>query len=46
MAKKASAKQAAAERKSSFEESLEQLEAIVRRLEDGQLPLAEALNQY
>jgi exodeoxyribonuclease VII small subunit len=30
----------------SFEQALEQLETIVRRLEDGQLPLAEALDQY
>jgi exodeoxyribonuclease VII small subunit len=46
VAKKARKKEAATERKPSFEESLDQLEAIVRRLEDGQLPLAEALEQY
>ena len=46
MAKKASETQAADPRKPSFEESLEQLEAIVRRLEDGQLPLAESRDQY
>jgi exodeoxyribonuclease VII small subunit len=46
VAKKASEKHAAGARKPSFEESLEQLEAIVRRLEDGQLPLAESLDQY
>jgi len=32
--------------KRSFEGALEQLEAIVRQLEGGQLPLAEALAQY
>jgi len=30
----------------TFEESLEQLEAIVRKLEGGQLPLADSLEQY
>ena len=30
----------------SFEESLEQLETIVRKLEGGQLPLADSLGQY
>lgn len=30
----------------SFEESLEQLERVVRQLEDGQLGLSEALTQY
>jgi exodeoxyribonuclease VII small subunit len=30
----------------TFEDSLEQLEAIVRKLEGGQLPLADSLEQY
>jgi exodeoxyribonuclease VII small subunit len=30
----------------SFEEALAQLEAIVRQLEDGQIPLAESLARY
>lgn len=30
----------------SFEESLEQLEAIIRKLEGGQLPLDDSLEQY
>ena len=30
----------------TFEESLDQLEAIVRKLEGGQLPLADSLEQY
>jgi exodeoxyribonuclease VII small subunit len=52
VAKKISARKAASTRKGadkkglSFEQALEQLELIVRRLEDGQLPLAEALAQY
>ncbi len=30
----------------SFEESLEQLEAIVAQMEDGDVPLAELLDQF
>lgn len=44
--KGASAQQDADTGEPSFEQALEQLETIVRRLEDGQLPLAEALDQY
>lgn len=43
MAKK---KKATKAEQPSFEQSLEQLEAIVSKLESGQLPLAESLEQY
>jgi exodeoxyribonuclease VII small subunit len=35
-----------AEESVSFEESLEQLERVIRQLEDGQLGLSESLAQY
>ena len=43
MAKK---KRATKTEKVSFEQSLEQLESIVSKLESGKLPLAESLEQY
>ena len=33
-------------KKNNFEEQLKQLEEIVSRLEDGNVPLGEALNQF
>lgn len=33
-------------KKNNFEEQLKQLEEIVNRLEDGNVPLDEALNQF
>ena len=35
-----------AEQPASFETSLQQLEQIVSRLESGELPLEEALNEF
>lgn len=46
MAKKASPKKSTRQPEPTFEEALEALEAIVHRLEEGRLPLAEALDQY
>ena len=46
MAKKTKPKTAAGESAPSFEEALQRLEAIVGRLENGQLTLAEALADY
>ncbi len=40
------AKKKAADKSPLFEESLEQLELIVRQLEDGQLGLSESLSRY
>jgi len=39
-------KKAAKAKQPSFEESLQQLEAIVAKLEDGKLGLADSLEQY
>ncbi|MGD6966978.1 exodeoxyribonuclease VII small subunit [Rossellomorea vietnamensis] len=36
----------AEEKKMSFEEAMERLETIVQRLEEGEVPLEEALQQY
>ena len=36
----------AAKKKQTFEEGLEQLEAIVRRMEEGALPLEDSLAAY
>lgn len=46
VAKKATVKKKSSKPEVTFEEALEALEAIVHRLEEGQLPLAEALDQY
>ncbi|MFV2070595.1 MAG: exodeoxyribonuclease VII small subunit [Pirellulales bacterium] len=46
MAKKRKVKRVVSTEKLSFEGALERLEAVVRQLESGQLPLAEALEQY
>ncbi|MCI1290468.1 MAG: exodeoxyribonuclease VII small subunit [Lactobacillus sp.] len=35
-----------ASKKNNFEEELKQLEAIVTKLEDGNVPLADALDQF
>ncbi len=40
------AKKKASDKSPQFEESLEQLEQIVRQLEDGQLGLSESLSRY
>lgn len=46
MAKKKKTRPKPAAAGTTFEKSLEQLEAIVSKLESGQLPLADSLDQY
>jgi len=46
MAEKNTTKKTTADEKTSFEEAIARLEALVRELEDGRLPLAASLDLF